>query len=69
MVPEGRGVFTRMTITENLQMGAYIRNDNEPLPLTWKKCLAFSPACASAKTSWLAPCQVASSKCWPWAAR
>ncbi|MDT8998906.1 ABC transporter ATP-binding protein [Paucibacter sp. APW11] len=27
MVPEGRGTFTRMTITENLQMGAYIRND------------------------------------------
>ena len=29
MVPEGRGVFTRMTITENLQMGAYVRKDNE----------------------------------------
>jgi branched-chain amino acid transport system ATP-binding protein len=28
MVPEGRGVFTRMTIVENLQMGAYSRNDN-----------------------------------------
>jgi len=27
MVPEGRGIFTRMTIMENLQMGAYIRND------------------------------------------
>ena len=27
MVPEGRGVFTRMTIIENLQMGAYSRND------------------------------------------
>ena len=27
MVPEGRGVFTRMTITENLQIGAYIRDD------------------------------------------
>ncbi len=27
MVPEGRGVFTRMSITENLQMGAYIRKD------------------------------------------
>ncbi len=27
MVPEGRGVFTRMTIIENLQMGAYIRKD------------------------------------------
>ena len=29
MVPEGRGVFTRMTITENLQMGAFVRNDAE----------------------------------------
>jgi branched-chain amino acid transport system ATP-binding protein len=28
MVPEGRGVFTRMTIIENLQMGAYIRDDH-----------------------------------------
>jgi branched-chain amino acid transport system ATP-binding protein len=27
MVPEGRGVFARMSISENLQMGAYIRND------------------------------------------
>jgi branched-chain amino acid transport system ATP-binding protein len=27
MVPEGRGIFTRMTIMENLQMGAYIRKD------------------------------------------
>lgn len=27
MVPEGRGVFTRMTIVENLMMGAYTRND------------------------------------------
>jgi len=27
MVPEGRGVFTRMTIHENLMMGAYTRND------------------------------------------
>jgi branched-chain amino acid transport system ATP-binding protein len=29
MVPEGRGTFTRMTITENLQMGAFVRNDSE----------------------------------------
>jgi branched-chain amino acid transport system ATP-binding protein len=29
MVPEGRGTFTRMTITENLQMGAFVRNDGE----------------------------------------
>ncbi len=29
MVPEGRGTFARMTITENLQMGAFVRDDNE----------------------------------------
>jgi len=29
MVPEGRGVFSRMSITENLQMGAFVRNDRE----------------------------------------
>ena len=29
MVPEGRGVFARMSITENLQMGAFVRTDNE----------------------------------------
>jgi branched-chain amino acid transport system ATP-binding protein len=27
MVPEGRGVFSRMTLRENLLMGAYTRND------------------------------------------
>ena len=29
MVPEGRGTFTRMTITENLLMGAFVRKDAE----------------------------------------
>ncbi|HXD07184.1 MAG TPA: ABC transporter ATP-binding protein [Burkholderiaceae bacterium] len=29
MVPEGRGVFSRMTITENLQMGAFVRSDRQ----------------------------------------
>ena len=32
LVPEGRGVFSRMTILENLQMGAYLRQGNhDPL--------------------------------------
>ncbi|WP_245591272.1 ABC transporter ATP-binding protein [Derxia gummosa] len=29
MVPEGRGVFARMTITENLLMGAHVRSDGQ----------------------------------------
>lgn len=28
-VPEGRGIFHRLTVLENLQLGAYQRNDNE----------------------------------------
>ena len=29
MVPEGRGVFAKLTVEENLDMGAYIRADSE----------------------------------------
>jgi len=29
MVPEGRGIFARMTVLENLRMGAYVRRDAE----------------------------------------
>lgn len=29
MVPEGRGIFARMSIEENLRMGAYLRRDGE----------------------------------------
>jgi branched-chain amino acid transport system ATP-binding protein len=28
MVPEGRGVFSKLTVSENLEMGAYSRNDS-----------------------------------------
>jgi len=27
MVPEGRGIFAKMSVRENLEMGAYHRND------------------------------------------
>ena len=29
MVPEGRGVFAKLTVTENLELGAYHRNDKD----------------------------------------
>lgn len=29
LVPEGRAILTSMTVLENLEMGAYHRNDNE----------------------------------------
>jgi branched-chain amino acid transport system ATP-binding protein len=43
MVPEGRGVFTRMTITENLLMGAYIRSDKAEIALDVDKVFALFP--------------------------
>jgi len=43
MVPEGRGVFTRMTITENLQMGAYIRDDKEGIAADMEKMFTIFP--------------------------
>ena len=43
MVPEGRGVFTRMSIMENLYMGAYIRNDKEAIEQDIEKMFAIFP--------------------------
>ena len=31
LVPEGRRIFARMTVWENLEMGAYIRNDKQDI--------------------------------------
>ena len=43
MVPEGRGVFARMTIIENLQMGAYIRNDKAEIATDMEKMFTIFP--------------------------
>ena len=43
MVPEGRGVFTRMTIVENLQMGAYIRHDSTAIADDMEKMFHIFP--------------------------
>lgn len=43
MVPEGRGVFTRMTITENLQIGAYIRKDKAEIAKDMERVFVTFP--------------------------
>ena len=43
MVPEGRGVFMRMTITENLQLGAYIRDDKAEIANDLEKMFTIFP--------------------------
>ncbi len=43
MVPEGRGTFTRMSITENLQMGAFVRNDTAEIASDIDRVFAIFP--------------------------
>jgi branched-chain amino acid transport system ATP-binding protein len=43
MVPEGRGVFTRMSITENLQMGAHIRSDKDGIAADMDRIFSTFP--------------------------
>ena len=43
MVPEGRGVFARMTIMENLQMGAYVRTDTAAIAADADKVFTIFP--------------------------
>ncbi|HTD02475.1 ABC transporter ATP-binding protein [Undibacterium sp.] len=43
MVPEGRGVFTRMSILENLMMGAYTRNDKAGINADIEKWFTVFP--------------------------
>ena len=43
MVPEGRGVFSRMTIIENLQMGAFVRDDIAEIAADIDRVFAIFP--------------------------
>ena len=50
MVPEGRGVFTRMSIMENLHMGAYIRNDKQGIEDDIEKMFVIFPRLKERRT-------------------
>ena len=43
MVPEGRGVFARMTITENLLMGAYTKHNKAEIAADIERMFALFP--------------------------
>jgi branched-chain amino acid transport system ATP-binding protein len=43
MVPEGRGVFTRMSIAENLLMGAYTRDDKDGIAADLERMYTLFP--------------------------
>jgi branched-chain amino acid transport system ATP-binding protein len=43
MVPEGRGVFKRMTILENLQMGAFLKKDVKAVQQKLEEIYSYFP--------------------------
>ena len=43
MVPEGRGVFKRMSILENLQMGAYLKSDAKEINRQLEEVFSYFP--------------------------
>ena len=43
MVPEGRGVFARLSVTENLEMGAYSRNDKKETEAAMERVFSLFP--------------------------
>ncbi|HAT4997191.1 TPA: ABC transporter ATP-binding protein [Serratia marcescens] len=43
MVPEGRGIFTRLTVRENLQLGAYARRDKSAVRQDFERVCATFP--------------------------
>ena len=68
-VPEGRQLFTEMTVLENLELGAFIRRPRRILQRIWKSAITGSPSCASAQSRLPALCPAASSRWWPWPVR
>ena len=43
LVPEGRGIFTRLTVEENLRMGAYCRRDDDAVEADLERVFTMLP--------------------------
>jgi branched-chain amino acid transport system ATP-binding protein len=50
MVPEGRGVFPRLTVAENLAMGAYIHDDKVAVARDFERAYTLFPRLAERRT-------------------
>jgi branched-chain amino acid transport system ATP-binding protein len=50
MVPEGRGVFARLTVTENLEMGAYSRKDSQKIQGDMDRVFSLFPRLKERRT-------------------
>ena len=48
--PEGRGIFPNLTVAENLELGAYLRNDKAEIAADAEKAFGFFPVLKERRT-------------------
>jgi branched-chain amino acid transport system ATP-binding protein len=63
-VPEGRQIFGRMSVAENLAAGAYMTRDRAAIEARRESVLARFPRLKGACRKAPASCPAASSRCW-----
>ena len=68
-VPEGRRIFSHLTVLENLKLGAYTRKDKGGVAGISARCTTDFPGLRNAKSRSREPFPEASSRCSPWGAR
>src|SRR5258707_5290625 len=63
-VPEGRRIFNRLSVVENLEMGAYTRSDSA-VDRDMEQVFAIFPRLKERRSQGAGPFPAASSRCWP----
>ncbi len=64
-VPEGRKIFARMSVLENLELGAYTIKDKDVISAHMDEVLISSPVWKNANARWAGLFPVVNSRCWP----
>lgn len=66
--PEGRHIFPRLTIEQNLQLGAFLRKDAAGITKDIERAYELFPILGERRRRRPAPSPAASSRCSPWGA-
>ena len=64
LVPEGRAILSRMTVRENLEMGAFTRRDAKKALLDMDRVMERFPVLKERRGSLAVRSRAASSRCW-----
>ena len=63
--PEGRMIFPQLTVTENLEMGAYLRKNDPKVPQDRDSMFSLFPRLKKENNKSQEPFLVVNSRCWP----